>query len=303
MRASVRHSFLLFALVLSGSVLVGCGHSPRRSLQRSTPRLTFGYDHASPLGYRDRGVVARLDSIAVHDVAYVSSGETVEGYLVEGRGRKRRPGIVLVHGTGGDRRELLSAAAALATRGAVAMTITQPSAAKPPAPAATVSGRLVQVRQVEQRDVIAVRRAADVLSSLPTVDSQRLGYLGWSAGAKTGAFVAASDKRIKALALLSAGAEKLEVFVAAAPASLRLLVKRRLGSVDPLRYIAAARPGTLLLEDGTRDSVVLHRALVNMIKAAPHGTVVRWYSADHVLNARAYRDAFTWLTRKLESGV
>jgi len=296
-----RHSFLAFAVVLSAAGLVGCGASVRRSAPPTTARLAFGYDEARPLGYRDRGVIARVDSIAVHDVAYLSSGERVDGYLVEARIRARRPGIVLVHGAGSDRRELLAAAVALARRGAVALTITEPSSAHAPAPAATVSARLAQVRAVQLRDVIAVRRAADVLSSLPMIDSTRLGYLGWSAGARTGAFVAASDKRFKALALLSAGAAKLETFVAAAPASLRPLVERRLGSVDPLRYIAAARPGTVLLEDGRRDSIVPRRALVNMIHAAPHGTVVRWYPAGHALNPRAYRDAFAWLIRKLDS--
>jgi dienelactone hydrolase len=38
---------------------------------------------------------------------------------------------------------------------------------------------------VTVRDVLAVRRAADVLDSLPTVAANRIGYLGWSAGAKT----------------------------------------------------------------------------------------------------------------------
>ena len=152
------------------------------------------------------------------------------------------------------------------------------------------------------RDVVAVRRAADVLDSLPIVDRGRIGYLGWSAGAKTGAFVGASDHRFKALVLLSAGAEQLSAYVAAAPPTLRPLVRRGLGSVDPLRYIALASPGTLLLEDGSRDGVVPHRALLNMIRAAPRGTRVRWYPAGHALTGAAYRDAFAWLVTKLDAG-
>jgi dienelactone hydrolase len=147
--------------------------------------------------------------------------------------------------------------------------------------------------------VIAIRRGADVLQSLPSVAPRKIGYLGWSAGAKTGAYVAASDQRFRALALLSAGADQLAAFVAAAPPALRPLVKQQLGRIDPLRYIAAARPGTVLLEDGTRDKVVPHRALLNMIDAAPPGTIVRWYPAGHGLNNAAYREAFAWLVNKL----
>ena len=148
-------------------------------------------------------------------------------------------------------------------------------------------------------DVVAVRRAADVLSSLPNVDPNRIGYLGWSAGAKTGAFVAVADPRFKALALLSAGADKLSAFVKAAPASLRPLVQKDLGLVDPLRYVSAARPGTLLLEDGRKDEVIPRAALLNVIHAAPSGTVVHWYPSGHALNERAYLTAFAWLARKL----
>jgi dienelactone hydrolase len=282
-------------------VLVGCGHSPRRSEQPSAPRLTFGYERSQPLDYTDRGVVTRQGLITVHDIAYVSVGERVEAYLAEAAGREVRQGVVLVHGSGGDRSEFLPAAVALAQRGIVAMTITEPSAAHPPAPA---SGKalLAQSRAVTVRDVVAIRRAADVLTSLSIVDPRRLGYLGWSAGARTGAFVAASDRRFKALALLSAGADKLAAFVNAAPAAFRPLVKSQLGSVDPLRYISWARPGTLLLEDGTRDAVVPHHALLNMIRAAPRGTILHWYTAGHPLDAAAYRDAFAWLVRKLRVG-
>jgi predicted esterase len=104
---------------------------------------------------------------------------------------------------------------------------------------------------------------------------------------------------LRALALLSAGAEALSSFVAAAPKAVRPLVRRELGSVDPLRYAALARPGTLLLEDGTRDEIIPRTALENMIHAAPPKTVVRWYPAGHALNARAYDEALSWLLARL----
>jgi hypothetical protein len=39
-----------------------------------------------------------------------------------------------------------------------------------------------------------------------------------------------------------------------------------------------------------------------MIRAAPRGTIVHWYTAGHPLDAAAYRDAFAWLVRKLRVG-
>jgi len=293
----------LACLALAAVVLAGCGHSKQTSSTTAAggSRLAFSYDGSAPLRYVDRGVVLHPGGVDVHDVSFQSRGKRIDAYLVEGAGKRARPGVVIVHGGGGDRTELLSAAVQLARLGFVTLAITEPSSAFPPARPTTVQGLVDESKAVTLSDVVAVRRAADVLASLPEVDKERLGYLGWSNGAKTGAFVAASDSRFRALALLSGGADKLAAFVKAAPPAQRDLVARGLGSVDPLRYLALARSGTVLLADGRRDQVVPRAALLNMIHAAPHGTLVRWYPAGHELNAAAYRATFTWLASKLRS--
>ena len=104
---------------------------------------------------------------------------------------------------------------------------------------------------------------------------------------------------LRALVLLSAGAPPISAYAAAAPPSLRPQIRRELGSVDPLHYVARARPGSLLLEDGRHDAIVSRAALLNVIHAAPRGTTVRWYDAPHALDRAAYGDAFAWLARKL----
>ncbi len=305
-----RIACLLGALALPA--LAGCGGSKAPGTTSTTttatssaapandgPRLRFGYDHSAALGFTDHGVVQRKGSVNVLDVEFRSGGKRIQGYLVEPAGTRRRPGVVLVHGSGGDRTELLGAAVGLAERGLVALTITAPSTADPLPQPATIGQLLSGSKLTVVRDVVAIRRAGDVLASLPIVDPQRLGYLGWSAGAKTGTFVAASDRRFRALALLSAGADTLKAFVAAAPAAARRRVRAALGSVDPIRYVALARPGSLLLEDGTHDEIVPHVALENIVHAAPRGTLVRWYPTGHALNDKAYRDAFAWLAHRL----
>lgn len=263
------------------------------------PRLSFAVP-SGKLAFVDHGVIERKGSVVVHDVEFSSGAERIRAYLVEPIKPGRVPGVVLVHGSGGDRSELLPKAIELAQRGAVTMTITAPSTSDPlPAPT-DVAELLAGSTATTVRDVVAVRRAADVLASRPAVDPSRLGYLGWSAGAKTGTFVAASDPRFRALALLSAGADSVAAFVSAAPARDRRIVRRTLSSIDPIRYVALARPGTLLLEDGSNDTVIPHEALENVADAAPPGTLVRWYPTGHALSPKAYDDAFTWLLQKLQ---
>lgn len=287
---------LVLALALA---LAGCGSSASSTPTKSSRVAIFGYDASAPLRYVDRGRVNRRPyPIAVHDVSFSSGGRRVEGYLVLPPGPGRHPAVVFVHGSGGDRTELLAPAAWLAARNVVALTITAPSSSARTS-AATPTALLAQARAVTIADVVAVRRAVDVLASLRSVDPRRIGYVGFSAGARLGALVAAAEPRVRALALLSAGAARVSEYAATAPPALRPQVRRVLGSVDPIHYVAFARPGSLLLEDGRKDEVVPRAALLNIAHAAPKGTPLRWYDAPHGLNRAAYRDAFAWLARKL----
>lgn len=284
---------------LSLVLLAGCGSSsePHRA---AAQRPEFAYDRSQPLRYVNSGRInPHEEAIAIDNVVFRSGPLVIEGYLVVPPGAGRRPAVVFVHGSGGDRNELLEKAKLLARRGVVALTITEPSTSDPPVRAKTLPGTLKNVEAGQVRDVVAIRRAVDVLQSLPQVDPKRIGYLGWSAGARAGTFVAASDPRVKALALLSAGAAPVNTYVALAPEQVRGVVQNVLTRIDPIRYAARARPGSLLLEDGRRDTVVPHSALMSIVKAAPKGTMVRWYDAPHELNDRAYRDAYDWLQQKL----
>ena len=279
-------------------MLVGCGHAAQRPLGAAPS--PFSYDASQPLRLVDRGRANRRYPIAVRDVSFSTPSGRVSAYLVVPPRRGRLPGVVYVHGSGGDRRELLVPATWLAARGAVALVLTAPSTnAATPSPNASAPAELRRQRDIAVADVVAARRAVDVLRSLSDVDPSRIGYVGWSAGARTGALVAGAEPRIRALVLMSGGALPVSAYAARAPASLRAAISRTLGEIDPLKWIARARPGTLLLEDGRKDGIVPRAALTGLARAAPAGTPVRWYDAGHALNATAYRDQLVWLTRKL----
>jgi dienelactone hydrolase len=295
----VRTGVKLLLVAAFIAAVAACGSAGSKRPADGLPRLEFSYDTAASLHYVDRGRINKASvRLAVHDVSYRSGNHTIQAYLVVPRGAQRLPAVVFAHGSGGDRRELLGLAAELAKRGVVALTISAPSQSVTRTPR-TIDGLLDQARSMTVGDVVAVRRAVDLLQTLPEVDAERIGYVGWSLGARLGAVLAASEPRIKALVLVSAGAEPLSAFVAQAPTGARHRVRTVLGSVDPLRYIAWAKSGSLLLEDGRRDEVVPQAALQNVVHAAPRGTAVHWYDAPHALNQPAYRDAFDWLAEKL----
>jgi dienelactone hydrolase len=290
-------------LLAAALVASGCGGSDSADpAPPAPPASPFAYDATKPLVVRDTGRVNRNYPIAVRDVSYVSGGQRVEAYLAVPPGSARRPAVVYVHGSGGDRRQLLVHAVWLAGRGAVTLAITAPSATAPTAPELAPDAALRRQRDLAVADVVAVRRAFDLLSARRDVDGTRLGYVGWSAGARTGALLAGVEPRVKAFVLMSGGATPISEYAAQAPAELREDVRRVLGAVDPLRTIGRARAGTLLLQDGRRDEVVPRPALDALAAAAPTGTDVRWYAAGHDLNEAAFREQLSWLSRRLGLG-
>lgn len=282
-------------VVLAVVALAACGSGGGRAVQ-TTP---FAEDTAQPLAARDAGRVNRGSSrIAVRDVSFATPNGRVRGYLVVPPRARRLPAVVYLTGAGGTRDDFVLPAAWLAARGAVGLTLTPPSST-----AGSGNGNaqleLARERDLAVADVVAVRRALDYLRTLPQVDASRLGFVGWSLGARTGAILAGAEPRLRTLVLMSAGASPVPEYVAQAPPDLKDDVRRTLTDVDPLRWVARGRGGTILLQDGRRDTTVPRAALVALAHAAPKGTTLRWYGAGHALDFRAYRDQLAWLTRTL----
>jgi uncharacterized protein len=302
-------TWLAALAVLALSLLaVACGGSssddgdhdaaPKPAAVAPTP---FDYDASVPLAVRDAGRANSKYPVVLRNVSFASGGKRVQAFLALPPGGGRRAGVVYLHGSGGDRGQLLVQAMWLAGRGSVALAITAPSsgAAADTARGLTPVQGLQRQRDLAVGDVVAVRRAVDLLRSRPEVDPERIGFVGWSAGARTGALLSGVERRIGAFVLMSGGAAPVDVYAAQAPASVRPHVRRLLGPVDPLRLIKQARPGTLLLQDGRQDEVVPRGALEDLAGATPAKSEIRWYDAGHELNTAAYRDQLDWLVRKL----
>jgi dienelactone hydrolase len=287
-----------------GCVLVGLvgtaaacgGSSGARAAAAVGP---FGYDAAQPLRFVDRGRVNHGYPIAVEDVSYTSGRDRISAFLVRPPGAHGKlPAVIYLHGAQGDRQELVVPATWVAARGAVAMTITAPSTVSPEPHVKGVAFLRWQ-QQIQARDVVAVRRAIDLLARRKDVDPKRIGFVGWSAGSHTGGILAGVEPRLQAIVLMSCGVAPVSEYAALAKPALRAPIRRYLGSIDPLRYVHRARGSSLFVEDGRADTVVPRAALLTVINATPRGTKVRWYRAGHELNDPAYRDQLDWLAGKL----
>ncbi len=285
----------LALLVVVMVATAGCGGSKPTS--EASDRTPFAYDASAPLRYTDSGVVNHGYPIAVHDVSFTSSGKRIDAMLVVPPGKGPFPGVVYLHGTGGDRTQLLVPATWMAARGVVALTITMPDDGA--ATTGTASQKLVAERKAAVATVVAARRAVDVLQSLPQVDDDRIAVVGWSSGARVGAIVAGVDDRVKAFDLLSAGSPPVSEYASQAPAELRPAIEQELGTVDPLRWVKLARAGTILLQNGKNDEVVPRAALDALAASAGKAAEVLWYDQGHAPSDAAWADQLDWTSGRL----
>jgi dienelactone hydrolase len=259
----------------------------------------FSYDAGQPLEFVDRGRVNHGYPIAVHDISYTSGQDRIDGLLVLPPRHGRLPAVVYLHGTPGDRTTFLLEATWIAAHGAIGLTITAPSSVTPTPRGLRGLAALRWQVKLQARDVTAIRRAVDLLQRRTDVDPSRVGFVGWSGGARTGAILAGVEPRLRAVVLMSGGATPVSTYTSKVPKALRPAFTKSLDSIDPLHYIHEASPGGLFLQDGQQDEVVPRAALLRLVHAAPRGTKVRWYVAGHALDATAFREQIAWLVGRL----
>jgi dienelactone hydrolase len=149
-------------------------------------RDPFAYAHGS-LGVRDDGVVISSPAVAVHALSFAGvAGSRVNAFLLVPKRAGRHPAVLLLHGSGGNREDMLVPAAQLATRGAVSMTISQPNDTETYKPL-----------------VVNARRALDLLASRKDVDAHALALAGFSLGGQTAAILAGDEPRLKAVGIIA----------------------------------------------------------------------------------------------------
>ncbi len=288
---------VIVVLVAAGA-LTACGGGGNR---QSSPDQPFAYDASRPLDLQTKQK-SREGGVELRDISFKgAAGETIPAYLAVPRGKGPHPAVIYAHGSSGSRRDLLPSAVGLAQRGAVTLTLEMRYSAARGGTDSLPSGvqGLKTATDNEIESVVEVRRAVDLLDSLSYVDRGRIGYVGWSAGARTGAIIAGVEHRIQTFDLLAGGALPVSTYVANSPADTRPELEDLLDKTDPLRYVADAAPSTLLFQDGRHDEVVPRKALVGLVRSASNPKEVRWYDSGHVPSTKAWVDSRRWLTDRL----
>lgn len=279
-------------------------------------RQMFDYGESLPLDVKEVGAENK-SGISVRDISYASlKGGRVTAYLVVPSGKKRKfAGIIFMHPKPGSRKTFLDEALQLAKAGAVSLLIDAPFSRSGESkrdfdPTIT---KPKDDRGIYIQTVVDLRRGVDLLLSRSDIDPKRIGFIGHSYGAHTGAVLAGVEKRIKAYVIM-AGAPSLTEFlrtstIPAIVETRNTLTKEQrenyfntLASVDPINYIGHVAPSALFLQFGKKDIYPSEARATSYAKAASNPKFVKTYDAGHDLNDEARRDRAEWLREQIGIG-
>lgn len=290
----MRASIALLTVLL----LAGCGGSDSKGKAARDP---YAYDSAEPLARQDNGLANSDYPIKVRDISFDGGKERVPAFLLMPPGKGPYPAVIYLHGQGGDRLEMLYTASWLAGRRAVALTVESPySPNRSVELGAGVEG-LREERNRTVQGVVELRRAVDLLQSLPEVDDEHIGFVGYSAGARTGAILAGVERRIDGFVFMSGGEDTVNEFMKLVSKEDQAAVRPLLEDTDGVNYIGRASPSELFFQAGRKDQVVPKEALETLIRAGSKPKKVAWYEAGHSLAVpKAQRDQLDWLAEVLE---
>ena len=262
----------------------------------------FAYDKSASLQVTEIEKEVRGDAV-VSDITFVAAGQPVKAYLVRPPGElapKSCAAILYVHWLGEpettSRIEFLNEAIALAETGVTSVLVD----AMWSAPDWYRSRVPEEDFDRSVRQVIELRRAMDLLLSLPEVDPTRVGFVGHDFGAMYGMIAGALDRRAKTYVFMAPTPHFTDWFLYAQKPKDLEAYKAQLGQIDPINFIGRLAPAPVLLQFAQTDEYVTAAAAAKFFTAAQPRKQMVTYAAGHDLrSAEIARDRVGWLMREL----
>lgn len=153
-------------------------------------------------------------------------------------------------------------------------------------------------RNIIIQTVFDLRRAIDLLSSFPEIDSTRIGFYGISLGGFIGTVFCAVDKRVKVpvIALAGGGFNVMLGIDALTDDALDYF-----SMIDPINYVEMISPRPLLMLNAKNDDVVPPFTTKRLFKKAKEPKKIIWYNAKHhdVPIDKVYQAGIDWYKKYL----
>jgi len=247
---------------------------PAKDATFAEMKQMYDYDRSEPLDFTRRGT-ADWDGVTAQVIEYASAGCTVDEMLAVPEGKGPFPVVLCAPGSS-CRIWMFDKYVPALTRMGIAALVIDPPDGRAPNVNIDVGGAAGWIKG-NARYVVDLRRALDLLETLPEIDSKRIGYVGHSWGAESpGGLLAGVDQRIKAYALTYGGG------------SLRGLDPVLVDELqDPAESIAHNRGAAFLFQSTKADSGAgengsySRKRIAALFAAAPGPKIFQWVPGTH----------------------
>jgi dienelactone hydrolase len=260
----------------------------------------FRYDDKAAFDLREVGSEKKAGA-TVRDVTFNAlTGQPLKAYLVVPEGQGPFAGVLWVHWLGEpettNRTQFLGEATALASRGILSLLVdamwSDPK---------WYGGRVLEEDHANSiRQVVAIRRAMDLLAAQPGVDKSRLGFVGHDYGGMYGMLAAGVDRRARTYVYIAVVPTLSDwAFFQNQPRSKAEYLRQNadLELTDALRQVKNAST----LYQFAKNDVYVSRAETGVVLGATADPKERkFYDADHAMNVpQAAEDRAAWLVKEL----
>lgn len=281
----VRHQIrnavaVLFILTNAGSARAAEGE------EWKAQRALFNYDASLPLAVIEKGV-ERREGALVRDVTFNAlTGKDVAAYIVTPQGPGPFAAVLWVHWLGEpettNRTQFLAEAVSLASKGVVSVLVDAmwSTAVNP-----DWFGKRVPEEDYGNsiKQVIALRRAMDLLLSQPNVDKTRVGLVGHDYGGMFSMMMAGVDQRARAYVYVALVPSLNDwAFLGPQPKSKASYLRQN-AMLELTDYLRQVKNASTLLQFGTKD-IYVSRVDSGIIAAAAGTKNRKFYETDHAMN-------------------
>lgn len=214
----------------------------------------------------------------------------------------KHPAVLWVHWLGEpattNHTEFAADAQALAATGVISMLVDMPWSN----PDWFSAGRTTSSDAADTvANVVALRRALDILVALPSVDPARIAYVGHDFGAMDGALLLAVDPRPQFAVLMAPTLSFWEWNLLGAQPRDPAAYVTQMSGFDLPGWLARGRQRATLLQFGKNDIYVSRATAAVFRNAVPdRDRTYKMYDADHALDIpAAHVDRLAWLMKHL----
>ena len=283
MRQGIRRTFV----VTFGTLLLASFATLRAEEgdEFKAQRTLFNYDAALPLGVKVKEVEKRLGATVLDLTFDALSGKDVAAYVVTPEGKGPFPAVLWVHWLGEpettNRTQFLKEAVNLASHGVVSVL---PDAMWSTATNPEWFGKRVPDEDYGNsiRQVIALRRAMDLLLSQQGVDKSRVGLVGHDYGGMYSMMMAGVDQRLRAQVYVAVVPSLNDwAFLGPQPKSKAAYLRQN-AMLELTDYLRQVKSVPAFLQFGTKD-VYVSRVDAGMIANALSTKNRKFYEADHAM--------------------